>query len=382
MKRILYLDTYSTNNTHEMFNASSLKMIANIYDNVEYRAAKSSKQNVSRLLKGLPPNIHYNPIFLPNWGTKSIGRLCMQIVATITNIYYILTCKEINIIINYNTAISLYPINWAAKVVNKKILVICHGEMQDLEIKRPTSLIFKKSMTLFSRSNIKIAKGLYFGVLGESILKNVENIVSKQIKEKLISFNHTAIFDSYPLLPKIKNKKLTIGMTGNIRESKGLTSFLNIAKHFKENPYIEFRVIGYLSCSREYIEKANVIIPKGVGSSFLSREEMYNQIQQLDYAIYLFPKDGYKYTASGSVFDAIDCERPIISLHNDYIDHLFKLCGDFGYLANDTNEMIQIIEQIIQAQKSKSFNFKKIKQVLSPKYAAEEFTKTQYYIQS
>ena len=380
MKRAIYIDTYSTENAHEMFNASSLKMFSLIYDAIEYRAAKSSQQNILNLLKGLPDNIHYKKIILPTWNRKSIGRLFMQIISTITNVYYILTShKDIDIIINYNTAMSLYPINWSVKLSGKKTLLVCHGEMQDLELKRRTKWIFRKSMTLFTRTNINIAKNLYFAVLGESIKKNVEKVVSQQVKEKLISFDHTAIFNSFPLVDQKESNKLIIGMVGILRESKGSIDFFKLAHHFKGNQHVEFRVIGYLPNSHECINEAGIVIPEGMNNNYVSREEMYNQIRQLDYTVYLLPKDGYKYTASGSIFDTIDCERPIISLHNDYIDYLFSLCGNFGFLIKDTNEMIKTIEKLIENRKSEVFNFKYVKRILSPENAAKELLKTKFY---
>lgn len=333
------------------------------------------------MLNGLPKNVRYKPIYIPFWNKKSIGRFIMQIIAVIINVYYILiTHKNTDIVINYNIAISLYPINWVVKLTKKKTLIVCHGEMQDLEVNRQTKWLYRKSMTLFSRSNVTIADKLYFAVLGEGIRKNVIKVLSKQANEKLISFEHTAVFNSCPLIKKSPNKKLIIGMTGIMRESKGLSSFINLAHQLKNNSSVEFRIIGVIRNNKKLIEEAGIVIPENVGDNFLSREEMYNQIRQLDYVLYLFPQEGYKYTASGSVFDAIDCECPIISLHNDYIDHLFNLCGDFGYLVNDIDDLIQLIEKLNKKQHLKTFNMKQVKNILSPDYAAKEFIKTNFYL--
>lgn len=93
---------------------------------------------------------------------------------------------------------------------------------------------------------------------------------------------------------------------------------MRIAKHFKNNPKVEFRIIGNTSGQREKLEEAGVVIPKGVGDFFISRELMYDCISELDYILYCFPPEVYKYTASGTVFDAVDCERPILAIRNDY----------------------------------------------------------------
>ena len=48
MKKLLYIDTYSTGHLHEMFDASSLRMFCDMYDEVRYYANKDSIDNVGK----------------------------------------------------------------------------------------------------------------------------------------------------------------------------------------------------------------------------------------------------------------------------------------------------------------------------------------------
>ena len=49
MKKLLYIDTYSTGHLHEMFDASSLRMFCDMYDEVRYYANKDSIDNIEHL---------------------------------------------------------------------------------------------------------------------------------------------------------------------------------------------------------------------------------------------------------------------------------------------------------------------------------------------
>ena len=46
MKKLLYIDTFSTGHIHEMFDASSLRMFGDLYDEIVYCANKDSIENI------------------------------------------------------------------------------------------------------------------------------------------------------------------------------------------------------------------------------------------------------------------------------------------------------------------------------------------------
>lgn len=157
---------------------------------------------------------------------------------------------------------------------------------------------------------------------------------------------------------------------------------MRIARHFKNNPKVEFRIIGNTSGQREKLEEAGVVIPKGVGDFFISRELMYDCISELDYILYCFPPEVYKYTASGTVFDAVDCERPILAIRNDYFSGLFKVCGEFGYLEDGYDNLVKRINWLISNRNEGNWNMKKVKDYLRPESAAMRFSESKWYIDS
>jgi glycosyltransferase involved in cell wall biosynthesis len=343
MKKTYYIDTYSTNNLHEVFNASSLLMFSKIFRTIEYRADKSSKINVEILLSKMPDNVNYKPIVVIN-ARNVLGRFIKQIFATITNCYYIYSSNITDtVIINYNTMLSVYFINVATFIFNKKVIVICHGEMYYLKYERKTSLLFKKNKQFFKSSKTNLANGLYFAVLGDFILNNLRDVVSSQVLKKMFSIDHS--FVSQNVVRKIQSdKNFQIGIIGSLRKSKGLDELLTVVKKCREiNKNIDFVIVGSFDYETSFLKENGFTIPDGIDGSFLSRKKMGQLISSLDYALYLLPKDIYQFTASGSFFDAIDCEIPIIALKNDFFEYYQEKYGSYGYLVDTLDEIIDVI---------------------------------------
>ena len=376
MKKAYYIDTYSTGHLHEMYNASSLKMFAAIYDEIEYRASSSSYMNVKVLVDGqLPKNVKYKSIWVGKDGCFLYNAV-KQFASTFVNVSYIISVgKKADIILNYNTAMALRIINVASKISKGRVLIVCHGEMLDLVVKRKTSPLFKWGMSLFKDTRLRIAEGLYFAVLGNAIKKNVIDIVSPQVGRKVLSFDHTAIFNKIPLAEHSHTNKLILGMTGSLRESKGFFEYMKLSNHFKKNPNVEFRAIGRISVDKCKIKESGIVLPEGVENEDLTRQKMYDMIREVDYVVYPFPKEVYGFTASGSIFDAIDCERPILALYNDYFSGMFDSCGHFGYLENTMDNLINRIEWLYLHKDEVTWDIKSIKEKLQPESAAERFVR-------
>ena len=385
MKKLLYIDTFSTGHIHEMFDASSLRMFGDLYDEIVYCANKDSIENIKHLLGEMPSSIKVKSVNIVDI-YKPFGKLrrfLKQLQAAVLDCWYIATVsKNTDVVINYMTALALYPINWAARITDKRVLVVCHSDIQEVLGHNKPSCLSAQRIHMLDNADVKIAKNLWFADLSDAILDNVLPLVSPQVKEKMLAFDHTAIFDRIPKKSHITSGKLILGYVGGLRANKGGDVFLKLAKHYKNNSQIEFRIIGNTSDQRDKLNEAGVIIPDGVGDFFISRELMYDNICDLDYVLYCFPPEGYKYTASGTVFDAIDCERPILAIKNDYFSGLFKVCGEFGYLEEDYDNLVKRINWLISNRNEVNWNMKKVKDYLRPESAAKRFSESKWYVDS
>ena len=378
MKKAYYIDTYSTEHLHEIFDASSLLMFSYMYEHIEYRAARSSCEHVVALLGSLPDNISYTPLAVAHvfsgW-SKGQG-LLKQIQATVHNTHYILSVPEgYDIIFNYDTLAALPFMNIAARFTRNRILQICHGELLELYTGASKHFFLRRGLQLL-RSDDCIAKNIFFAVLGKAIYRNVFPLVGKDMQERMLSFEHSTIFPLEKCLPKHRTDKLIIGTIGGLREDKGLSVLKQLAKRMKHMPNVELRSIGRIALSETELNAMGIVVPEQVHQRYLTRDELYEQIRQLDYALFLFQPEVYRFTASGSVFDAIVCDTPILSLSNDYFRGLFDSYGDFGYLENDTDSIVQRIEWLVNQGVNKPvWNMQKLRVKMSPKTVAKHFAK-------
>lgn len=379
MKNAYYIDTYSTNFLHEMFDAASLVMFASMYDHIEYRTSRSSYEHVKALLGELPANVtvSYIPTINAYRGWKKFRFLIKQLQAILHNAWYILTIpKECDIIFNYCTLSALPPMNWLSSLCGNRILQICHGELTEMVQPFSKNVLLKKGLNVLRSPKIAIAPNLYFAVLGKSIFNNVAPLLSDSCRRKMLYFEHPMVCANDIEHSKRLSGKLVLGVYGEIRQSKGGNDLLELARALKDNPNVELRCFGHLALPEKEIREAGIVIPIKGKEHFLSRDEMYSQIRQLDYALFLLPAARYQFTASGTMIDAIACGVPILGLSNDYFNRIFELYGAFGYLEKDVDALRQRVDWLIsQGDKRSGWDMYGVRIGLSPQHIAEQFKK-------
>lgn len=374
MKRLIYIDTYSTGTLHEMFNAASLKMFATIYPQIEYYADKTTKEHMIKLIKELPSNVTYHRIHVP-FVKSTITNILKIIYAIWNNSRAIIIAKKNDVIyINYNTIYALPFINLFAKWTKKKVLLQCHGELNQFQKGFEQNYISQKCLSLLSSQHVKLAANLYICILGQSIEKNLRAYISKQATEKIITYDHPGSFQEN-VSSYLHSNILKIGCIGTLRKTKGLNSYITLSSEFKSyKKQILFYSIGRIMSDPKLFTDAGIIIPKKCSNRYLTREEMYQLATQLDVILYLYSEDSYRLTASGAIFDAIDCERPILALKNDYFEYIFTKVGPLGYLANNMDDLKK---ELIQLKNGKRYNinFKSAKEYLKSENIAKELQK-------
>lgn len=378
MTKAYYIDTFSTGHLHEMFNASSLLMFASMYDRIEYRASRSSYEHVVQHLGALPENVSYRPLHVMDaykrW--KRFRFFYKQIQALVHNVLFILfTPKGYDLIFNYNTWAALPAMNKVARYSKNRILQICHGEMAELEKPYSKNRLLRRGVRLLQYGG-NIADNMYFAVLGKAIYNNVFPLVGQEVQKRLLYFEHSAIFSEKNENIQKKHSKLIIGTIGAMRESKGESLLVKLAQQLKGCPNLEIRCLGKCTLPKETMTEAGIIIPDSCYDKYLTREDLYEQIKQLDYALFLFPADLYKFTASGSVFDAVVCKTPILALSNEYFKGLFDSYGDFGYIEDDLENLARRIQWLVnQGECGADWEMSQLCERMSPDAVAKQFSK-------
>lgn len=339
--KVKIVDTLSFGAFHEQFNSSVLLMGVTIFNSVEYVCSKSSKDNIKKVFSKYNyqeslANVSFDTINVVD-NQSAFGGLLRYLLSTILNIWMLfITSRKTRLVYTNNNPLSLWAINLLNSFLKRNVLIFCHGELELLVQSpswyKPSSFYKFFIKTLFK--NLKINSGIKFCVLGDSILNNLQPFLSNANRLNFITIEHPYFFAEAEIEKKVHTVPLKIGTVGVLTTLKGLPDFLELASNLKDK--IQFSVVGRVMGLIDF-EKYSFINFLVKGSEFLPREEYEREIKQLDYILFLYNTDSYKFTASGAIFDAIDYKKPIISLHNDYFEHVLKY--PIGYMFDSLDDM-------------------------------------------
>ena len=145
-----------------------------------------------------------------------------------------------------------------------------------------------------------------------------------------------------------------------------------MVKSVSPDSNVRFSIIGSVQGDVEPFRNAGITLPPNP-SVPMPDGEFQRAVAALDFILLLYPHDTYRLMASGAVLDALRFEKPIIALRTDYFEYLFKKFGKFGYLANDTGELLHLIEHA--SELSRDFPFRSIAGQLSPQALLPELKK-------
>lgn len=374
MIKLLYIDSFGIGSFHETFNSSSLKMMSKIFDRVEHYSTKSSFEAVRNLLQNVPRNINHHNI----WILKSrwrIGAFLQLLSSFILNIYFVIfkLNKRDIAFFNYNSLWAMPFINWYCKKSKKKVIIMWHGELEFLYNNQRLNFISNKALHWIQRNDIKIADTLYFCVAGKSIIKNLHLVIPQHIITHFISFEHTFI-SQYNEIKSIKKKSqaLNIGTVGTIREYKGLNNILYMGKLLSRYNQINLFALGRIFCDTKLLNNNGINYIEGADKKFISKNILNEYIDKMDILIFLYPENKYKLTASGAIFDSIDREKLVLSLHNDYFDELFNKTF-IGYQFDSIESMFSYIVNLKKCNLP-NISYKDVKNIFSPEYEAQLFS--------
>lgn len=376
--KAFYIDTYSQNSAHEMFNASLILMCSIIFEEVDCRISKSAYQNYLKIIKRpSPENVFYKNTFVVE-GSSRMSLILRYLVSAIQNIkYLVFSPKDAILIFPFNNLFSLRIVNFINKFCNRRILIFCHSEMEGIITNTKKGGFLHKILTrlshnFFLNGKIKISKDLYFSVLGDVLKENISNIIDLSKAVKFISMDHPYLFHNEELT-KDNSVMLSIGTVGAISKTKGLYGFIEFANKIKPSLRggMNISVVGTTHEDINLLKEAKIEF-FSKDNELLSREELNHRINELDYMLFFYPKDSYRITASGAIMDAICYEKPIIALKNDYFEYLFNKYGCFGFLFEDIDSMVDKIEDISINNLKSKINFKSLKEKFYPEVISIE----------
>lgn len=374
--KIWYINTFSKESHHEIYNASILKLCLLCSEDVVAISDKKTLANYYVLADIQDVNIRKHSIYC--FGQKNRLFLTLSYIwSAILNILILLFSKQDSVLVYvFNNSFSISILNRINLLLKRNVLVCLHGELELLlvnEKSRKSGILSRILQFLITQYFKGDRYSLKMLLMGDSIRKNFQSCVVKK-NMSLFILDHPYIHKSSFVNNHIFSSVLKLGTVGAMSINKGADQYIRLLEMVKADNLqnLQFYVIGKAEGDvYNRLSIANAIFPCGV-KKMCSRESFDKHVSELDYILFFYPVDSYRLTASGAVYDAIMQEIPIISIKNDYFVYLFEKYGKFGYLFENVDQMFSFIKSGLK-RKDDLFNFIDIKRKISPQAFIEEF---------
>lgn len=252
------------------------------------------------------------------------------------------------------------------------ILLTFHGELEALAQKRPRPWSAAFWLPLSLRMPVSNLSPV---VLGESIRS--EAAQRNYTTSDWITIEHPYDFLSREVVRGGPDRPFLAGCIGGANRHKGTHHLFALAESFSEEVargQMRFRIIGKTDTALAADANEFVEIPPHHG--FFTREQYDRAISELDVVLFFFPEGAYQLTASGSLFDAIRHNKPIIALENSYFRHIQRLVtGDAITLVNSFEEMRERLREwsVTGPPQQISAAYGDVRRIHDRNHVAEEF---------
>ncbi len=367
--KVLIVESLAKNGCHEIINSALVVMCSEIFGQISISATEEAKKDIKKTLSKfgytkIIPELKFNPYKVKEYKYHTLKRI-VSAIRDIQNLFF--AKREEVVIYTYARIISFITINFLNLILKKKILFIYHG---NLESTLNHSLGRKALILLFKKG--KINKNIRICVLGSSIKKNLDSYLNRENRKRFFSIDHPYFFTPSKSKKKL-NQKLILSTVGFMSNSKGLKELIRLSEFFKDN--VNFHIIGKVSDEINPADYPGITFISRKGKQ-IPRERFEKEIKKSDFILYLYPKDSYKLTASGAIFDAINMEKPIIAIENDYFKSILTN-NPIGYLEKNTERIKKRIEYILENNETilKEYNkFIENEQKLKKKFSPKKIT--------
>ncbi len=228
--------------------------------------------------------------------------------------------------------------------------IVMHGGVDDLRKKR---IRFFKPFYYGNALHLNNQADVQYLLLGKYIEENLFKIAPKLAQYAKV-LEHPGIFSDTVALEE-NNAGLhspCFGSIGVVSRWKNSGAFLDLAESIHQKGLIQakFCFVGALMetdlANRIKYSSTVEPMPQKVGA-FLSRSQINNAIENLDYAVFLYEPDSYVLKASGAIIDAFRFAKPVIAIRSAMAESFFDTYGDIGYLCSDQEELKNTIIGLI-----------------------------------
>jgi len=394
-KHIIVIEPECIGSSHEEVNAAFLYAISHINENsiIHFFGDKEHFKSVHKIIlleRDKVLNLEFHPISIPKWNSIPIYKIIIFFFIYKKLFKFGMDHRINNYFFLSINSYNLMSLKFFLKYRLKKKLninIVMHGILE--EITRPIPLFpWNKLKSIKYAVDKYQDQGIKYIVLSKKIYENLI-LQFPQYKDTFYPINFSYLYKrKTKKIMKISGKKVfaTLGQ-GNPYLLKKIVYDLNQSRPIIDN--YEFRIIGknisdirrihkililFIRRLRDYskffelfindISKKSLMINQIIqtpiledfsnvycvsNGKWLNRDEIEKNIQDVDFVIFLYNHDSYKLSLSGSFFDAISYQIPIIALSNEFFSSILSNYK-IGYLVKDIPDLIDIIKTIIDSE--------------------------------
>lgn len=318
-------DSLSIGTQHEQFNSSFLTLLRQIEPDITFYADKRHNEIIQSKVPGLVlENIE---LYSKRGGVKEFIRAYHQFRLT----KKIIKAAEANgvskFIILLIHPLAHYLLRKFAHT-NINIFIATHGELESL---KGNKRFFNKIWGYFlKRSLLSQRLKIQYIILGDSIYKNLIEVLPDFKKQKKVVIDHPYPFQEIKR-DYATNQSITFSSLGVATLAKNSQYIFSLAERMSEMvdaAKYHFYVCGMVYKNMEKYFNEWVVYKKSLTP--LSRSEVDQILSSTDFALLYYDNTHYSMCSSGSFWDAINAEIPLLYVRNDYIDYYSSLVGGIG----------------------------------------------------
>lgn len=333
VKSMLFAELNDELNSNEILFISSLSYFNSIPENFRNKLKfKEIKVSESSILNIFEIALIVISAFFNNWKIKNI------------KVYLLFSKSYSNIILKFLSFLFLSK--------KKRLYVLLHGELQNVTLKGSRSIrLDGRAQRMLYWVDTKFSSNLKFVIISEFVFEKLKKSLGYN-PLNFVSIDLPYLYDDKKESTKQQNTNELVVSTVGVNSTNKKSFLLNdIAYNFEDK--IKSGVLKVCTSGRnDDVLFSELIDTPNMGSSYLlSTEEYAKRINSSDVLVF-FNDDNYSLISSGSYFDCINFEKPILAMKNEQWEYNFKQFGNIGYLCNNIDEMYEHIKFLLTNNES------------------------------
>ncbi|CAG5069897.1 hypothetical protein DYBT9623_02634 [Dyadobacter sp. CECT 9623] len=352
---IYVADIASVDVQHEQFNKSFLKLLRFTYptEKIRFMGEVRHIENV----KSDTTDADYQQIFVysKRGGFKEFVRAYSQFKELNKIIRSIDTGDDVRFYV-----LLIHPFaHFLFKLFGIKgvpVTIVMHGELESLKFNKH---FLNKIWGFFQKIALTVkSTNTSYIILGKSIYQNLIKVLPSFLSQKVVVLDHPYPFSDQANIDK-QLSPIVFSTLGVATKAKNTHYFFQLAEAAtKRGLDHRFNICGRVYKNMDGFLNNYVSYKKDFGS--LTREELDKKTAESHVTVFYYENSDYSLCSSGSFWDAVNAEIPMLYVRNDYFDYYSSLVGPLGISfenPEDLNEYIlnKVDKSILTGSSYKQF---------------------------